>query len=243
MTKDAILATIAEGGYPALRQTFNAVLQEIADGLSDEDMSQAYDVLDLDEEEGVDEQGAVLLMDAALFSRPDEPDAPRAIDRLAPKAGRDNALTKAIAARLPTADFSVYEAGATHPDGGLKAFDMLAGTEVHIMDEGLAASFEPGGFFAGRFAGLGPWHIGFGVVSKLTRSEVVALILAASGPDGRDELHEMVYRADLHGEILIMSAVEPAIALIATMIDESSTPIGEIAGRLARAMEAATTTL
>ncbi len=241
MTKDAVTAAIIEGGYAGLRQTFNAVLQEVADGLGEEDMTLAYDVLDLDEEEGVDEQGAVLLMDAALFSRPDEPDAPRAIDRLAPKAGRDNALTKAIAARLPAADFSVFQALAPHPDGGIKALDILAGTEVHIMDEGLAASFEPGGFFAGRFAGLGPWHIGFGVVSKLTRSEAVALIIAAAGPEGRDQLHEMVYRADLHGEILIMSAVEPAIAQVAMMIDESSTPIGEIAARLARAMEAATT--
>ncbi len=241
MTKDAVTAAIAEGGYAGLRQTFNAVLQEVADGLNDEDMALAYDVLDLDEDEGVDEQGAVLLMDAALFSRPDEPDALRAIDRLAPRAGQDNALTKAIVARLPAADFSVFEARAPHPDGGIKAFDILAGTEVHIMDEGLAASFEPGGFFAGRFAGLGPWHIGFGVVSKLTRSEAVALIIAAAGPEGRDQLHEMVYRADLHGEILIMSAIEPAIAQVAMMIDESSTPIGEIAARLARAMEAATT--
>jgi hypothetical protein len=241
MSDDTLIIGIAKGGYPALREAFNRVLQDVADGLGDDDMELAYDLLDLDEEDGVDEQSAVLLMDTALFSRAGEGPSARAVDRLVAKAGRGNAVAKAIASRLPTATFSLFEALGHHPEGGVRARDMLAGHELHIMDDGLAANIEAGVLFAGRFVALGPWHIGFGVVSMLTRAEAVALMLAAAIPDGRDELHEIVYRSDLHGEALVMGAIEPIIAALSAAINDSAAPIGEIARRIGKGFEAATT--
>jgi hypothetical protein len=83
---------------------------------------------------------------------------------------------------------------------------------------------------------IGPWHVGFGVVSSLARSEAVALMLAADHPTtGRTRLHEVVYRADIHGDNLAMHAIEPLIATLADAVDGTQTPVEDVARRLARA--------
>lgn len=213
------------------------MLKRFAGAVTADDVVLAQDILELDDADlqGTDEQTVTLLIDVALFSA--DADASRAVDRLAAEAQDDDPVDAAIAARLPHAFFSVFEVLGTHADGGVRARDLVAsGGEVHIMDEGLAANTAPGALFAGRFVAIGPWHVGFGVVSSLARSEAVALMLAADHPaTGRTRLHEVVYRADIHGDNLAMHAVEPLVATLADTIDASATTIDDVARQIATA--------
>ncbi len=234
---DAAVIDIGRGGYPALRQAFNRVLSRLAGAVTADDVALAQDILELDDTDlqGTDEQTVTLLIDVALFSA--DATGRRAVDRLAGEADHDDAVDAAIAARLPHAFFSVFEVLDGHEAGGVRARDLIAGgTELHIMDEGLATSVAAGALIAGRFVAIGPWHVGFGVVSNLARSEAVALMLAADHPaTGRTRLHEVVYRADIHGDNLAMHAIEPLIATLADAVDGAPTPVEDVARRLARA--------
>lgn len=235
MSDDPTVIGIGRGGYPALRQAFNRVLKRVAGAVTADEIVLAQDILELDDADlqGTDEQTVTLLIDVALYSA--SADGARAVDRLAAETQGSDPVDAAIAARLPHAFFSVFEVVDGHADGGVRARDLIAGgPELHIMDEGLAASVSVGALFAGRFVAIGPWHVGFGVVSTLARSEAVALMLAADHPaTGRTRLHEVVYRADVHGDNLAMHAVEPLIATLSDTIDASSATIDEIAGRIA----------
>ncbi len=241
MSDEPTVIGIGRGGYPALRQAFNRVLKRFAGSVTADDVVLAQDILELDDADlqGTDEQTVTLLIDVALFSASAE--GTRAIDRLAAETTEADPVDAAIAGRLPHAFFSVFEVLDGHPEGGVRARDLVAGgPEVHIMDEGLAANVAPGALFAGRFVAIGPWHVGFGVVSSLARSEVVALMLAADHPaTGRTRLHEIVYRADIHGDNLAMHAVEPLIATLSDTIDASTARIDDVARRLAAAFGAA----
>lgn len=234
---DATVIDIGRGGYPALRQAFNRVLHRLAGAVTADDVALAQDILELDDADlqGTDEQTVTLLIDVALFSA--DASGSRAIDRLAGEAKHDDAVDAAIAARLPHAFFSVFEVLDGHEAGGVRARDLIAGgPDLHIMDEGLAANVAAGALFAGRFVAIGPWHVGFGVVSSLARSEAVALMLAADHPaTGRTRLHEVVHRADIHGDNLAMHAIEPLIATLADAVDGAPTPVEDVARRLARA--------
>jgi hypothetical protein len=93
------------------------------------------------------------------------------------------------------------------------------------MDNALAATVAKKGemLIAGRFLDLGPWHIGFGIVLPLRKSEALAVSLTlfegANLEARRSGLHELLYLAELHDENLVMAALEPLIAALAMAVD------------------------
>ena len=231
---------IAAIGYPSVREVFNETLQLCVDKLSKKDLGLAQEILGDaafdDDEPGIQE----MLADTALYSRKGSSGGRRAIDRIAPKLPvKRDPLKSAIAARLPDAFFSVLEIGEVHPQGGVLARDLLDGGRVlHVMDNALAVQVtEQGGLLlAGRFVDLGPWHIGFGIVTRVRKSEAVAISLALSQSDdqesARDNLHELLYPAHLYGGNLVMAALEPMIMSLAMAIDTDMIEIDDLAAGL-----------
>ncbi len=221
---------IAAIGYPAVRQAFNGVLQRCIDKLSKAELRLAEDILDvalLDENTPAFHE---MLADTALYSRKGTPSsrkAKRAIDRIAPKlAHLHDPLKSAIAARLPTAIFSIFGVEAGQEPGTVLARDLLDnGRAISVMDNAMAALVAKQGemLIAGRFVDLGPWHIGFGIVKPLRKSEAIAIRLSLADEEDiesrRNDLHELFYPMQLHGENLIMTALEPMIAALALAVD------------------------
>jgi hypothetical protein len=205
----------------------------------------AQDILDVDSPEDLDEGTAHFLVDAALFSRPGDPFArsrrKRPIDRIVPKLPvKEDPLKSTIAARLPRAFFSIFETKGPHPEGGVTVKDLLGeGRLLHVMDDGLAASAEPGAMFAAHFVDLGPWHVGFGIVLMLRRSEAAAILIALSHhgdlADKRDSLHELLYLCRLHHSDLVVAALSPIISVLSHAIDGSDVEIAEIVSGFASA--------
>lgn len=229
-------------GYPAVRAAFNETLQLCVEKLTRAELRLAQDLLGLDMLDGDEPGDDEMLADTALYSRKDPASSGagkrRAIDRIAPKLFvKRDPLRSAIAARLPAARFSVFSVECAHEQGGVTARDLLDGDRaLHIMDQALAAqaSLHDEILIAGRFVDLGPWHIGFGIVLPLRRSEAVAIRLALSdGDDGAsDSLHELVYPAHLHGADLVMAALAPMIAALALAIDTDMIDPGDLAAGL-----------
>lgn len=236
---------IAAIGYPAVRKAFNETLHLCVEKLSRADLKLAEEILGsatLDEDApGITE----MLADTALYSRKGALGARaamrRAIDRIAPKLPfRRDPLKSVIAARLPAAIFSVFAVEPTHQQGGVRARDLLDdGRALLVMDHALAAQAAHHGEFliAGRFIDLGPWHIGFGIVLPLRKSEVLAIRLALSGEDdlenARGTLHELLYPAHLHGDDVVMAALEPMVTVLALAIDNDIIDMGDLAAGLA----------
>jgi hypothetical protein len=235
---------IAAIGYPDVRKAFNDCLQLCVEKVSKSEWQLARDILDFD---ALDEDmpGAIdMLTDTALYSRKDifgeRAGAQRAIDRIAPKLPlKRQPLMSAIAARLPKATFSVF--AVTHAPGQDRALarDMLAeGRRLTIMDQSLSAQLAGRGemLIAGRFVDLGPWHIGFGIVQSLRKSEALAISLALSGEDepaaGCDTLHELLYPVHLHGGNLVMAALEPLIETLALAVDSELIDMNDLTASL-----------
>ena len=231
-------------GYPAVRHAFNETLQLCVDKLSRADLKLAEEILGLAALDELPPAATDMLVDTALYSCKGTPGprtgTRRAIDRIAPKLPiKRDPLKAMIAARLPTAVFSAFVVERPHEQGGVVARDLLNdGRIIHIMDQALAAqaaSYEEI-LVAGRFVDLGPWYIGFGIVVPLRKSEALAIRLALS--DGEDieiacsTLHELVYPSHLHGENLVMSALEPMITALALAIDSDMLDVADLAASL-----------
>ena len=235
---------IAAIGYPAVRNAFNETLQLCVEKLSKADLKLAEEILGLAALDEVSPGEAEMLADAALYSCKGALGARaatrRAIDRIAPKLPlKRDPLKSASAARLPAAIFSVFAVERAHEQGGVVTRDLLDdGRPIHIMDQALAAQAAIHGEFpiAGRFIDLGPWHIGFGIVLPLRKSEATAIRLALS--DGQDTqyaratLHELIYPAHLHGGDLVMTALEPLITALALAIDTDTIDMDDLAASL-----------
>lgn len=123
-----------------------------------------------------------------------------------------------------------------HEKGGAVARDLRDdGKTIHIMNRALSAQVATLGEFpiAGRFVDLGPWHIGFGIVVPLRKSEVVAIRLGiadeADHTDSSTALHELVYPAQLHGLNLVMLTLEPTVTVLAHAIDTGCLAIDDLA--------------
>lgn len=228
-------------GYPAVREAFNDVLQLCVERLGKSELKMAEEVLGLAECDGISANAAEMLADTALYSAKQKSgphgSARRAIDRIAPRLPlRRDPLGAHIAARLPTARFSVFLVERVHEGGAVLVRDLLDdGAAIHVMDRTLAAQVAALGEFpiAGRFVDLGPWYIGFGIVVPLRRSETVAIRLGVADEadltDARATLHELVYPAHLHGLDLVMLALEPAITALAHVIDRGDLGINDLA--------------
>lgn len=235
---------VAAIGYPAVRKAFNDTLQLCVEKLSKADWALAQDVLDLDALDVATPALEEILADTALFSRKGQPGARagtrRAIDRIVPKlAVKQDPLKSLIAARLPAAVFLILAIEEAHAQGGVLARDLLDGGRVlHVMDNALAAQAAQWDeiVIAGRFVDLGPLYIGFGIVLPLRRSEALAISLAIShegdSETRRDNLHELVYPAHLHGDDLVMAALEPLIAALALTIDTGMIDMDDLAASL-----------
>jgi hypothetical protein len=238
--------TVAAAGYPRVREAFNRVLNDCAGKLRQADWAMAREILELDSLEDLDEGTAHFLVAAALFSRPGDPLArtrrKRPVDRIVPKLPvKREPLRSAIAARLPRAFFSIFETEGPHPEGGVMVKDLLdEGRALHVMDNGLAASAEQGAIFAARFVDLGPWHVGFGIVLMLRKSEAAAILIALSHDgelaDKRDSLHELVYLCRIHDSDLVVAALAPLISVLSLAIDASEVEMEEIVSAFASAM-------
>lgn len=235
---------IAAIGYPAVRHAFNDTLQLCVEKLSRADLKLTEEILGLAMLDEVSPGAAEMLADTALYSCKGSPGARagtrRAIDRIAPKLPvRRDPLKAAIAARLPTAIFSVFAVERAHEQCGVLARDLLDdGRTIRIMDQALAAlaAIDSEILFTGRFVDLGPWHIGFGIVVPLRKSEALAIRLALSdGGDietARSTLHELIYPAQLHGVDLVMTALEPVITALALAVDTDMLDMADLAAGL-----------
>ncbi|MDR2856574.1 MAG: hypothetical protein LBV50_01855 [Novosphingobium sp.] len=224
-------ADIAAAGYPAVREAFNDVLALCVGRLTATEQALAKEILDiglLDKDTpGIE----AMFADTALFSdkgaRNSRSGRRRAIDRIAPKLPlKRDPLKSEIAARLPHAFFSVFTVVGLHEEGGVWMHDLLdKGRPLWLMDRSLAvqAAGQDEFLIAGRFLDLGPWHVGFGIVHPLRKSEALAISLACTGDEDlaarRGDLHELVYSTELHGDNLVMAALEPIITSIAFAID------------------------
>lgn len=243
---------IAAIGYPAVRQAFDETLQLCVEKLSKADMELAQEVLVMALLDMAAPGVAEMLADTALYSCKGSTGARggtrRAIDRIAPKLSlKRDPLKSAIAARLPSAIFSVYAVEVAHGPGSVLARDLLDdGRAIAIMDHALAAQTAGLGeiLIAGRFVDLGPWHIGFGIIVPLRKSEALAICLAHSHEGSlesrRGSLHELLYPAELHGDDLVMTALEPLITSLALAVDADMIGMSDLAASLGSLFSAKT---
>ncbi|MBS7790228.1 hypothetical protein KTR66_09485 [Roseococcus sp. SDR] len=106
----------------------------------------------------------------------------RALDREA-KAGDypDGSEEARILAALSRAHFTLFRVGATHPEGGVMAEDLLRGTALHIQDQMLAREEAQGVAFAGRLMRLEGFEMTCGALAPVT-DEVVESLLGRPAP-------------------------------------------------------------
>jgi hypothetical protein len=228
----------AETGYPAVRQAFNRVLNACVELLAEKDIRTACEVIGV---ESFSKNARTLIMETALYSRPGNPLArtrrKRAIDRLASKVRTFNSLEAAIAERLPEGFFSIFQVEGHVGDGIVHLKDLIDGNRnVSMRDDTLLEGESDGSIIATRLLDLGPWHIGFGNVLIVRRSEAAAILLALSYEgdvsEKRDALHELVYGCWITDDNLVMEALTPLISAISLSIDESEADISELVGQM-----------
>jgi hypothetical protein len=235
---------IAAIGYPAARRAFNETLELCIGKLSRSEVELAEDILDLTELEEEPPGAMEMLADTALFSRKEgsnrRASAMRPIDRIAPKlpVKRDR-LKSVIAERLPSAIFSIFEVEGAAAEGEVRLRDLLDDRRlILVMDQALAAqaAIRKDWLIAGRLVDLGPWHISFGIVFPIRKSEAVAIRLAVNSDEeveaARGSLHELIYPAQLHGYDILMAAMEPVIRSFAVAIDSDLLDMTDFAARL-----------
>ncbi len=233
-------------GYQAVREALQRVLSACVAKLTDADRAWAEDILDIDVFTKLEDETADYFLDTCLYSRPGDPfergRARRPVDRIAPKLKlKGDPLAAGIAERLPHAFFSVFEITEIERGGCVTVKDLIdGGRRLEIMDNALAASGERGLVFAGRFVDLGAWHAGLGIVVTLKKSEAAAIVIASlhSGDlaEKREGLHEPVYSSRIHGEDLVMHALQPLILAMAMAIDLSDVGVEEFASQFTSAL-------
>jgi hypothetical protein len=233
-------------GYQAAREAFQRALRACEAKLTAADRAAAVGILGLDAFTAMDDDIVLPFADTCLYSRPGDPfvrgRARRPVDRIVPKLKlKGDPLAAAIAERLPHAFFSVFEIVDADPSGRVTVKDLIdGGRRLEIMDIALANSTERGVTFAGRFVDLGPWHVGFGVVEVLRKSEAAAIVIAVSHSgdlaEKRDALHELVYSCRIHDEDLVMHALEPMILALSMAIDMSDVGVEEFVSQFASAL-------
>ncbi|MCA8890129.1 MAG: hypothetical protein KDA46_14940 [Parvularculaceae bacterium] len=223
--------------YAPIREAMIAALQICTSGLSAKDYDLACESLECFEEDFSEGDTVAMIADAALFLRP--PSArgrrmrKRPIDRLTPKAFKDaDPLVAAIGAKLPLAVFSMFEVEAVSISGEIKLRDLLDDDRVlKGMDLSLAKCARAGMLIAGRFVDVGQWHIAFGIIVTLKKSEMLAISLGLSVFDDleskREALCPLVYHARIHGAPLALTAVSPLIEFIAAAVDAGAIDVDE----------------
>jgi hypothetical protein len=234
---------LAAIGYPAVRQAFNDLLRRCVARLGKADFATAQDVLGVTDPDAFEQSDAqaldihILMKDTALYSRPGNAvtrlTRKRPIDRIVRKLPPTDELSAHLAARLPFAFFSIFEVAEPGRDGRIVLTDLLdGGRRIQVFDNSLASTGRAGTVVAGRFVDLGPWHIGFGTVVALRRSEAAAIVIALSQcgelEGKRDDLHELIYACRLHDEDLVMEAAMPVIAAFAAAVDSGALPLADV---------------
>lgn len=218
--------------YQEVREAFRRALNQAVGMCTRAELADAMAILGLAEAQSDDEVERV--SDVALYSRPGNPFArqrrKRPIDRIAPKLAKNlDPLAAEIARHLPNAFYTVCEVRDGHPDGGVVVNDLMnEGRPLHLMDVSLAISAPNRTLFGIRLLDLGAWHVGFGIVDVLRRSEAAAILLASSptGAPGRSDcLHELVYAARLNDLDLVTLALEPVIGAISAVVDADDMPL------------------
>lgn len=101
----------------------------------------------------------------------------RALDREA-KAGEypEGSEEARVLAALSRAHFTFFRVGATHPEGGVMAEDLLRGTPLHIQDQMLAREEAQGCAFAGRLMRLDGFEMTCGALAPLSDEVIEALL-------------------------------------------------------------------
>jgi hypothetical protein len=237
---------VAAIGYPTVRQAFNEVLRQCVARLGKADLDMAWDILGVDHPTSFEPRSPeldvhVLVQDTALYSRPGEAIArqrrKRPIDRIVRKLPAADALNAYVLGRLTSAFFSVFEVAEVSKEGRVVLRDLLdEGRRIQVLDNSLAPRSQPGMLVAGRFVDLGPWHIAFGIVVALRRSEATAILVAlasrGAAKDRRDDLHELVYGCRLHDDDIVMEAIMPVIAALAVAVDSGLLPMADLTAGL-----------
>jgi hypothetical protein len=94
-----------------------------------------------------------------------KPGRSRAIDRYAkaavPPPGTEDAR---VLDAIREARFSLWRVDGHHETAGLRVSDVVTGTSVWLIDQGLAASCAPGIVFASRLCDIGEFAITCGVI-------------------------------------------------------------------------------
>ncbi len=230
-------------GYPALREAFNAFLAECQKHLTKSDLNRAASELCVEQ---LTKETADFFCDAALYSRPDlgRKRRERAIDRIAKKVAKSrDPLVTFIAQALPKAAFSIFELKAVNPDGSVELHDLLERREIQVMDNALATNGKPGLLFAARFIELGPWHLGFGIVIPLRKSETLALLITFPVDDdigeSQEALSQLVYTSRIHKLDLVRTALDPMIDLLVERIEQTPSDISQLSAKFASFLRAA----
>ncbi len=235
---------VALAGYAAVRKTFDRAVEACVERLTKADWVMAFGLLSIEDGLG-DERGrgetVNFITDTALYSRPGDPIVrvarKRPIDRIAQRLGvRNDRLLGLVANRLPSAFFSIFKVEECDETGHVVVRDLVdGGRRLEVMDNGLAQT-APGTIFAARLVDLGPWHIGFGIVVVLRKSEAVAVLIALSHPgelaEKRDSLHELIYGSRIHATNLILEALEPLFLAMSMVIDMGDVEVEDTVAQL-----------
>jgi hypothetical protein len=172
------------------------------------------------------EGAEIFLPDVALYSRPGPAWKTKRNARPACAKNSRESLARSGGHGGASSDiFSLFEIDGAAGAGRTRLKDLANGGTLDVMDKGLAASARRGQQIAGRFIDAGPWHIGFGIVVGLCKSEVAAILLvlnhSGSGVELRESLHELIYRCRLHRRSLVQCAMAPILSVVAFGVDAS----------------------
>lgn len=216
-----------------LRRILDSLIEEAVDKITQADLTLACDILDAEPDW---EDAGPLLLQTALFSLPEQevgrPPKKRAIDRIVSKLGWRDSVARAVAVRLPSAAYSIFEIRAVEESAILLA-DMLDGERIlRLADVDLEGVPEVGALLAGRVLDLGGRHVEIGTTLALDKSEAAALITVVASELApaatRDSLHELVYRSRVHQRHLVVDLAEPLVLAFAESLDASDLSVAEI---------------
>ncbi len=213
MTRADVLAQ-----YRPIRSGIQRVLREAVRACDRPDLVRAVRQVApwAEEADLAGEQAADMLADVALF----EPNGRgrRAYDRfLAGRASRLDAEDRVLAERMGAAWFSLFRVADRHPAAGVWLEDLLADDRrLCLVDEAFEGSAAEGVIVGLRVFDAGPFHAGFGIVTR-PDADAVAFCLAARA-EGRPPPFRHSLAATLYGDQLLAQApFDPAdLALLQT---------------------------
>jgi hypothetical protein len=200
--------------YPAVKTALTRVINLCLSKLTPSDMKRARAVLHRTSTPVEPEHGD-LLFDSALFSLKDN--KKRAIDRIAPKlAGNHDPLVALVAARLATSTYTVFAVASEAEDGIIIVHDLLGEGRALRLVPGIADYADPlqvGALYAGRLIDIGPWWLGTSSFLRIEQPEAdaigAAMARAANPFEGRESLHETIYKCAINGYDLAEYAAGP----------------------------------